>query len=433
MTTTTTTAPATTAPTATTTSTTTTSTTTTTSIPREPTAASADPEICRLADSRPPNGVPYSVGFPLDGNTPAKGNIRVALIPIDFSDSVGTSDELDNAASQIEKFNEWIAFSSRSSLTVEWSYHRAWLRALQPSTEYNLGAEAVYGAMGGGDSRPYKATVQAFGTEMIALADPFIDFTDNQFVFFLLPKSIVHIDPHVGFFHLEVPSDEGTLAKMWGGGAFFNRPDTYGDPKELWGVWVHEIGHTFGLAGHAPVAILGREDEPQSTDSDLHLMGTQDALHKVFSAWDQWLLGWLPEEDVYCLPAEQLGRSDLELIALERGGTGYRTAIIPLSATSALVVESHRGEGFAERALPYGNGIVVYLVDTTIDYDRSGESQGKALERFAVYIAPTTTDSSKMSRARVDPFLSVGESITHDGVTVQFIYDGPNDVIRITR
>ena len=62
------------------------------------------------------------------------------------------------------------------------------------AAEYNLDAEAVYGAMGGGDARPYKATVQAFGTEMIALADPFIDFTDNQFVFFLLPKSIVHIE-----------------------------------------------------------------------------------------------------------------------------------------------------------------------------------------------------------------------------------------------
>ncbi|SVC55022.1 uncharacterized protein METZ01_LOCUS307876, partial [marine metagenome] len=306
--------------------------------------------------------VPYSVGFPLDGNTPATGTIKVVLLPVDFSDAVGTGQEISDAQVQIDIFNEWVRSQSRSTLTVDWAFPAEWLRASRPSLEYGLDPDSVYAAMRGGDARDYAAIVESFGTEVVALADSLVDFTDVQFVFVLLPKTIVHIDPHVGYFHLNIPSDESTIEKLWGGGAFFYRPDNYGFPeKELWSVWLHEIGHTWGLAGHAPVAILGREHERGSTDSDLHLMGNQDALHKVFSVWDQWLLGWLPENEVYCLPGSQLDRTDVELVALERSGEGgYRTAMIPLTQSSILVVESHRSEGYGERAAPLGNAVVVY-------------------------------------------------------------------------
>jgi M6 family metalloprotease-like protein len=380
------------------------------------------------------------VGFPLDGNTPATGNIRVALIPIDFPDATGTEQELLDAQVQINLFNEWIASQSRSTLTVDWQTYEHWLRAPKPSSDYGLDPETVYAAIGG-DARDYVSLVETFSTEMVDLADPFIDFTDNQFVYFLFPKTIVDIDPHVGNFHLSIPSDEGTIAKVWGGGAFFYKTlDYYQDAHELWSVWVHEIGHTWGLAGHAPVAILGTEQELASYDTDLHLMGTQDALHKVFSVWDQWLLGWLPENEVYCLPAPQLDTTDVELVALERSGeSGYRTAMIPLTESSILVVESHRSDGYGARAAPLGNAVVVYVVDTTLDYDRSLESGGGiTLDRFAFYLAPSLTDAERSergssSRARRDPFLILGESVTYEGVTVTVAQSDEHDVVRITR
>ncbi len=411
---------------------------------REPTAPSADPSNCRTPDIRDALGTRranYSVGFPLEGNTPATGNIRVALIPIDFPDATGTGQELLDAQVQINLFNEWVVSQSRSTLTVDWQFHEHWLRASRPSPEYGFDRDSVLAAMGGGaDTRDYVSLVETFGTEMVALADPFIDFTDNQFVYFLFPKTIVHIDPHVGNFHLSIPSDEGTIAKAYGAGAFIYQGfDQYKDSRELWSVWIHEIGHTWGLAGHAPVAILGTEQEVGSYNTDLHLMGTQDALHKVFSIWDQWLLGWLPENEVYCLPASQLDTTDVEIVALERSGeSGYRTAMVPLTESSILVVESHRSEGYGARAAPVGNAVVVYVVDTTLDYDRSLESGGGiALDRFAFYLAPSLTDAERSergvsSRARRDPFLILGESVTYGGVTVTVAQSGEHDVVRIT-
>ncbi len=415
------------------------------SLPREPTAPSADPSNCRTPDVRDALGTRlanYSVGFPLEGNTPTTGNIRVALIPVDFPEATGTQQEISDAEAQILLFNEWVTFQSRSTLTVNWTVHEEWLRASMPSSDYGFSFEANEAAMAAGVSAAeHIAKVEAFGTEMVALADPFIDFTDNQFVYFLFPKTITGIDPHIGNFDLNVPSDEGPLAKMWGGGAFFYRTlDYYQDAHELWSVWVHEIGHTWGLAGHAPVAILGTEQESGSYDTDLHLMGTQDALHKVFSVWDQWLLGWLPENEVYCLPASQLDTTDVELVALERSGeSGYRTAMVPLTESSILVVESHRSEGYGVRAAPVGNAVVVYVVDTTLDYDRSLESGGGiALDRFAFYLAPSLTDAERSergpsSRARRDPFLILGESVTYEGVTVTVVQSDEHDVVRITR
>ena len=414
-------------------------------LPREPTAPSADPSNCRTPDIRDALGTRranYSVGFPLEGNTPTTGNIRVALIPIDFPDATGTQQEIPDAEAQILLFNEWVTSQSRSTLTVNWTVHDEWLRASMPSSDYGFSFEANEAAMAGGLSRDdHIAMVEAFATEMVDLADPFIDFTDNQFVYFLFPKTTTGIDPHIGNFHVNVPSDEGPINKLWGGGRFFYQTlDYYGDPHEFWTVWVHEIGHTWGLAGHAPVAILGTEQELGSYDTDLHIMGTQDALHKVFSVWDQWLLGWLPENEVYCLPASQLDTTDVELVALERSGeSGYRTAMVPLTESSILVVESHRSEGYGARAAPVGNAVVVYVVDTTLDYDRSLESGGGiALDRFAFYLAPSLTDAERSergvsSRARRDPFLILGESVTYEGVTVTVTQSDEHDVVRITR
>ena len=380
------------------------------------------------------------MGFPLDGITPSTGNIRVALIPIDFSDAIGTTQELVNAQIQIDLFNQWVTSQSRSTLTVEWTMPDEWLRTSMPSQDYGFSPELADAAMSQGPGE-YVARVTNFGTEVITLADPFVDFTDVEFVYVLLPETIVHIDPHAGNFDLDIASNEGTISKMWAGGAFFYKTlDYYKDRHEFWSVWVHEIGHTWGLAGHAPVAILGTEQEPGSYDTDLHLMGTQDALHKTFSVWDQWLLGWLPEDEVYCLPASQIDTTDVELVPLERSGeNGYRTAMVPITVSSILVVESHRSEGYGARAAPLGNGVVVYVVDTAKDNDRSGETGvGVALDRFASYLVPSLSDSERSerapsSRARRDPFLILGESITYDGITISVVQSGVNDLVRITR
>ena len=65
--------------------------------------------------------------------------------------------------------------------------------------------------------------------------------------------------------------------------------------------------------------------------------------------------------------------------------------MVPLTQSSILVVESHRSEGYGERAAPLGNAVVVYLVDTTLDYEMD-RNTGVALDRFAVSLAPSLTD-----------------------------------------
>ena len=113
--------------------------------------------------------------------------------------------------------------------------------------------------------------------------------------------------------------------------------------------------------------------------------------------------------------------------------------MVPLTVSSTLVVESHRSEGYGARAAPLGNGVVVYVVDTAKDNDRSGETGvGVALDRFASYLVPSLSDSERSerapsSRARRDPFLILGESITYDGITISVVQSGVNDLVRITR
>ena len=104
------------------------------------------------------------MGFPLDGITPSTGNIRVALIPIDFSDAIGTTQELVNAQIQIDLFNQWVTSQSRSALSVEWTMPDEWLRTSTPSQDYGFSPELAEAAMSQGPGE-YVARVTNFGTE----------------------------------------------------------------------------------------------------------------------------------------------------------------------------------------------------------------------------------------------------------------------------
>jgi M6 family metalloprotease-like protein len=340
-------------------------------------------------------------------DTPSTGNLNVFLIPIDFSDAEGSVDQFDAAQEQIGLFNGWIDFHSRSALTFNWVFPRQWFRMPRSSADYGIIKQ----------NPDYRERAWELASDGVAAADPSVDFTDNQFVYFLLPETIEHIA--IDFAHLEalVFSDEGRTPKFFGGGKFFYGVSYKGIPRQLWSVWAHETGHSFGLAGHAPVNVQGIDYMGPS----LHLMYDQSGDSQILSAWNQWLLGWMPEEEVYCLPSSDLDVTDVDLNPLERPPSGYRAAMVPLSETMVIVVESRRPEGYT---IPSGgSGIVIYSVDTTKDNDRTGAGQLLAKERFAEFVSP-----------QANPFLEVGQSVTVEGITVTYLQsDSAGDAVRISK
>ena len=354
-------------------------------------------DACKLTEARINKFQPWNIGFPRGTSgtptLPSTGVSNIQLIAVDFSDAVGTAEELTAADAQIAEFNKWFDFTSNGTKSFNWQYPKRWLRMSRPTPNY---------ALVKGD----RATVIPMGQEIISLADPIVDFTGSDFVFVLFPKNIQLGSPDLGFANWEVNSAEGTVRNLFGGAEYF-----YSNNYELWSFWIHEWGHPMGLAGHSP-------------RSNLSIMDNQNGSSVVLNVWDTFFTGWMGADELYCMPSTQ-SALETQLIPLERLQRGMRGVIVPISTTEALVVESHRAEGWGARLGAGTYGVLVYYIDTTKDTDRSGESQGIVKETWAQYVTPATTNTYKL--------LLQGDTVTYKGITVTLTKTGDVDTVRITK
>ena len=355
-------------------------------------------DACKLTEARINKFQPWNIGFPrgTSDDTPAlpsTGVSNIQLIAVDFSDAVGTAEELTAADAQISEYNKWFQFTSNGTKSFNWQYPKRWIRMSRPTPSY---------ALVKGD----RATVIPMGQEIVSLADPFVDFTSSDFVFVLFPKNIQLGSPDLGFANWAVNSAEGTVKNLFGGAEYF-----YSNNYELWSFWIHEWGHPMGLAGHSP-------------RSNLSIMDNQNGSSVTLNVWDTFFAGWMGADELYCMPSTQ-STLETQLIPLERLQRGMRGVIVPISTTEALVVESHRAEGWGSRLGDGTYGVLVYYVDTTKDTDRSGESQGIVKETWAQYITPATTNTNKL--------LLQGDTVTYKGITVTLTKTGDVDTVKITK
>jgi hypothetical protein len=112
---------------------------------------------------------------------------------------------------------------------------------------------------------------------------------------------------------------------------------------------------------------------------------------------------------------------------------------VPITDTNALVIESHRAEGWGKRMLnfDYGGqssvsgGVSVYWVDTTKDTNRYVGTEGTYMdtdagEKWADHVVPAGVK-------RPFDLLIKGDKVTYRGVTVEFVKTGDYDTVRITK
>jgi hypothetical protein len=116
--------------------------------------------------------------------------------------------------------------------------------------------------------------------------------------------------------------------------------------------------------------------------------------------------------------------------------------IVPISDTNAVVIESHRAEGWGKRMLDadYGRqsggsgtasyGVSVYWIDTTSDTNRyvgtDGFIDSDLGEKWADHVVPAGV-------SRPFDLLINGDKVTYRGVTVEFVKTGDYDTVRITK
>ena len=479
---------------------------------REPSMPSADRDLCRLSDQR---GIPrdpsgwtyqapmvsgvdythrnvdsvngfvhlqaqYSTGFPLvEGMLPSVGTLPVAFFAIDFLDSPGSDFQLEEIQRIAKELNEYWDFQSGGRFQMDFRFG---------DRLFNIPVDSgIYGLQ----LRP--SPTPELTEEVVRVVDPYFDFTGIEDIFMLIPKTNYNIaqDWHKPPFPNRRASDGGDLniqtdesiIKAWSGNGWTTMRD---DWVELGGVamfYIHETLHDMGISDLYLWTdyVEGRvyKDFGSKTPmGEWDVMQDQNGNAREIIAWHKWLLGWLDDEQIYCLPSDSINNLEVSLSPLTRQQEGFKAVVIPLSEKKMIVIESRRAENYSASAgnmqvgvlddgvLERGylndfggaDGLLVYTYDTSTFWGEGHArmqipDDGRAQETGQLMRSPlelgwdlesmdarlTDADFSNPSEMieipveQLDPLLRLGDSITVDGITIELLEWGQSDRVRISK
>lgn len=401
----------------------------------------ADKSECQLKDARATKIQPNNVGFPLkqtdDKFTILKnsGTINIVYIPIDFPDFKGDKKLIDNLQYHIDKISEWYSFFSNNKLKVSYQSSNKWFTASKTSESYNTGK------LGPNMNNPYASEWDSFAQDFINSTGNYYDFTNTDIVLFYFPPgSTDNIKSDIlGRHNFEFDTPQGKKKIMYSGGG----KEPYSIEKKLknpysriWGFWLHEILHSHGLAIHAPgngwQVGVGTNQQGDSLS--------------ISTSWELFLLGWLEDNQIYCLPLEKIKSNIIEMTPLEDFGDKNKMVSIPLDKYRSIVIDSRRPIGFSSDWDKSSSGVLVSLVDTRMDNDRSCEAgcsngrqdygNSKEYSKWSFYLMPDNPETYKnlsVQDSYRNYFLKKGMTLTFENVIIKVLESDKTDTVLVER
>jgi M6 family metalloprotease-like protein len=350
-------------------------------------------------------------GFPVSPSASNSGVVKWALIPIDFSDLPGEQNFRSRVDDQMSLLTEWFSSVSGDRFKVEWVVADDWVTLPGQSEEYTIPLSV--------NLRDAANGPKLFRDAMNA-ADPDFDFTGIQTVNFILPSGQTIIGEGSQGFPWdeavqEYVSQEGPIASYSIPGEYFEqRGRTY------WSYWAHEFGHSIGL----PHIGLSQGTYPPFNPWDL--MGGQDGPSRELSGWLRFLAGWLADDQIFCMDASKVDNLEMTLVPLSNTEKGPKFAVLPISATKALMIESRRETEFSCEAPTPRDGVLVYVYDATLGHG----------EDFLVPVSPQGRQDQNFDcplEPNPDVLLREGDTVVVEGLTVEVLEHGEFDRILVSR
>ncbi len=375
-----------------------------TALANEPASTFFQTSECQLRDQITPNrslSVDLSAGFPkVRTRLPSYGRIKALIVPLDFAEVPGADNPITFFTPVAEGVRDMYYTASYGRLAFDFNILSSWVRLPFLASKYNLG-----GAVGAGDPVGYLK-------EILSLTDSLIDYTQYDAVYFLVPRSMPYSTmgwgPAITF---PITVKNGYITNGAIGGA-----DMYlvGNGPNAARNWLaHETGHAFGLYDEDL-------DHASATLGSWSLMANSWSRNVIeHNGWDRYLQGWLGETQVACLPTRTLGGSGttVKLNPLVRQNAETKVAMVPLSTSKMLVMESRKSEGL-DNIAANREGVLVYTVDMTIGQLKGG------------YRTQRRAGSTDVNFE--DAALRAGDTITVDGIEVSVLeLSSSGDTIRV--
>jgi M6 family metalloprotease-like protein len=377
-------------------------------IEAENASALVAPDVCRLAER---NLEPVRIGFPMSPNRLRNvGIIRVQVLFIDFPDFVGTrSQEQLNSFfyGYVGGIETFFANQSLGRVEFDWVIEPGFIRIPRELSSLRM-------------TRQNSADLDPVLRQAIQIADESVDYSNIDMVIVFMnpdiPERFADVSPAWPLEGFGIETNEKTI---------FNATFISGDGVRIgYPVIAHEIGHLFGLIDIYDYNWLDnnpeRDDERQFVFAgvfdfmNLAPPSSRYGDNRDMFGWQRWLLDWITNDEIHCLNATSntsRGLSSHLLTPVAKDGD-TRMLVVRLSNTQAMVAEVRAKNKYCVLC---SGGVYTYLIDTTI---RNGNG--------ALRLLRPKDSTMKLFQ---DAYLSLGESLTYENVTISVEYKQRDQII----
>ena len=395
-------------------------------------------DVCKLqnsasvADRTGRNSGGGLVGFPLlntDKNRMnLKGSNEVLIVPIDFPDFPGGNEVVAQLEYDKKWMTDWFQYFSNGQSKFNISTLNSWLRMPHERAAYPSDAKTIDGF------------AADHGRRMANQAQPFIDEITK--VVDLRRFSTVYIfypDGEITFVDFIIRNQlfktkEGDLNLnlfSWG-------KNLEGMETLKWSYYIHETLHDFNITMHAP-----------GNGWPLSIGTNQSGISLALNPWEQFLFDWLPADQIYCDDVASLKSATISLSPVEREDRQTKMAILRLSSTRAIVIESHGIDkwsnfNFGDREFPPGfYSVMAYVVDLDKNVappiNSDGTSLGNDAWAWGVWQRVQGVRSNQFNvnvgegKNLADYTAVLGDSFVIEGVRIKFVGTGDYETIEISK
>ena len=396
-------------------------------------------ETCKLelsastADRTGRNAGGGIVGFPFEVNKNREptmyleGTNEVLIVPIDFPDFAGGPGVLDQLAYDKKWLVDWYNYFSNGKSKFNVTTINHWLTMPKPKTSYETNGKIGNALTNANQIQGDQA--QVFIDEI----SKEIDLSKFSTVYTFYPDGDYFLNDLIVRSKLFKTKEGEKYLNFFSWGRNLEGMETL-----KWAYYIHETLHDFNIIGHAP-----------GNGWPLGIMTNQSGISYAINPWEQFLFNWLPENQIYCDDFTTLKKVTLSLTPMEREDRQTKMAVIKLSRTKAIVVESHGIDKwsnlkFADREFPPGfYSVMAYIVDL----DKSvaapafpdGSSPSNDDWSWAVWQKVDGKSSNGFNKSvgdrrdLADYVAVLGDTFTIEGVKIKFVATGDYETIEISK